>query len=224
MSAVAKPRARSQLRSLAPIVVFDMAGPLVTYQLLRNNGHSEVTSLVLSGVFPIFGVLLTLVRQRRLDVVGALVLFGIALGTGLGLATNNAKVVLLEGTIPTTLFALAMLGSLRARRPLMFYFALESMGRDTPKGRDFAQRWHSRPGFRHSFRVMTVVWGITFLAVAAALIVAIETQSVGTAKSLNNVLPYVVIGLLVAWTIVYAKRGQRKGAQADAARAAANRR
>jgi len=204
-------------------VVFDIAGPLVAYQLLRHNGSSEVTSLVLSGIFPVLGVLLTLVRQRHLDVIGVFVLIGIAVATGLGLATNNAKVVLLESTIPTILFALAMLGSLLTRRPLMFYFAHESMGRDTPKGRDFAQRWHTSAGFRRSFRVMTVVWGITFLAVAGGLIIAIETQSVGTAKSLNNTLPYVVIAILIAWTIFYAKRGQRRGERADAARNAANR-
>ncbi len=212
-------RDRNRFWSLAPIVVFDTAGPLVVYQLLRSNGHSEVTSLILGGVFPVFGVLLTLARDRRIDVIGVLVLVGIAVGVGLGLASGNAKLVLLEGAVPTTLFALAMLGSLLARRPLMFYFAHESMGRDTPKGRDFADRWQY-PGFRHAFRLMTVVWGLTFLAVAAAHIVIVETQSAGTALSISKVLPYVVLAILIAWTVMYAKRGQRQGERADAARRA----
>ncbi len=223
MSTIQPSGNRSQFKSLAPVVVFDIAGPLVVYQLLRSNGHSEVTSLILSGIFPVIGVLLGLTRQRRLDPIGVLVLFGIALGTVVGLATNSAKLLLLEGSVFPTAFALAMLGSLLARRPLMFYFALESMGRDTPKGRTFAQRWHSSPGFRHAFRLMTVVWGVTLLAVAAALIVAVETQSVSTAKTLSNTLPYAAVAILIAWTIAYAKRGQRRGEQADAARAAGNR-
>jgi hypothetical protein len=200
--------------------VFDIAGPLVVFQLLRGNGHSEVTSLIISGTFPVLGVLLTIVRDRRLDVVGALVLTGIAVGVGIGLASHNAKLVLLEGAVPTTIFALALLASLLAPRPLMFHFALESMGRGTRKGREFADLWQY-PGFRHGFRVMTVVWGVTYLAVAAAHIVIIETQSAGTALSISKVLPYVVLAILIAWTVAYAKRGQRQGAQAEAAGRAA---
>lgn len=220
-SAAAPGSDRNRWRSLAPIVVFDMAGPLVVYQLLRGNGHSEVTSLILSGVFPVFGVLLTIARERRIDVIGVLVLIGIAVGIALGLASHSAKLVLLEGAVPTTMFALALLGSLLARRPLMFHFAYESMGRDTPKGRDFANRWQY-PGFRHAFRVLTVVWGLTFLAVAAAHIVVVETQSTGAALSTSKVLRYAVLAILIAWTIAYAKRGQRQGERAAAAGRAAN--
>jgi intracellular septation protein A len=211
---------RSRFSSLAPIIVFDIAGPLVVYQLLRGSGHSQVTSLILCGAVPVLGVLLTIARERRIDVIGVLVLIGIAVGVALGLATHSAKLVLLEGAVPTAMFALALLGSLLARRPLMFHFAHESMGRDTPKGRDFANRWQY-PGFRHAFRVLTVVWGLTFLALAAAHIVVVETQSTGAALSTSKVLRYVVLAILIAWTIMYAKRGQRQGERAEAARRAA---
>jgi intracellular septation protein A len=217
--ASAPPVGRSRFSSLAPIAVFDVAGPLVVYQLLRGNGHSEVTSLIICGAFPVLGALLTIIRDRCIDVIGVLVLTGIALRVGVGLATHSAKLVLLEGSVPTTIFALALLGSLLARRPLMFYFAHESMGRDTPKGRDFADRWQY-PGFRHAFRVMTVVWGVSYLAVAAAHIVIVETQSAGTALSISKVLPYLVLAILIAWTIMYSKHG-RQGERADAARRAA---
>jgi hypothetical protein len=211
---------RSRFSSLAPIAVCDVAGPLVVYQLLRGNGHSEVTSLIIAGVFPVLGVLLTIIRDRRLDVIGMLVLTGIAVKVGLGLASHNTKLVLLAGAVPTTIFALALLGSLLAPRPLMFQFAKESMGRDTPKGHDFADLWQY-PSFRHGFRVMTVVWGVTYLALAAAHIVIVETQSAGTALSISKVLPYLVLAILIPWTILYAKRGQRQGERAEAAGRAA---
>lgn len=200
--------------------MFDVAGPLVVYQLLRGNGHSQVTSLIISGTFPSLGVLLTIIRDRRLDVIGALVLAGIAIGVGLGLATDNTKLVLLKGALPTTIFAFALLGSLLAPRPLMFHFAQESMGRYSPKGRDFADRWQY-PGFRHAFRLMTIVWGVTYLAVAGAHIAVVETQSAGTALSISKVLPYPVLAILIAWTVAYTKRGQRHGERAEAAARAA---
>lgn len=204
---------RTRVQSLAPIVVFDTAGPFLVYTLLRNNGSSQVTALILSGVLPAFGVVLAVVRRRRLDVIGALVLIGLAVATGLGLASGNAKLVLLEGSVPTALFALACLGSLLTRRPLMFRFASEYHGHDTPAGRDFDDRWR-HAGFRHAFRVITVVWGVAYLAEAAFRIVIIETQSTGTAYSISKVLPYAVAAILVAWMLAYGRRSRRKAGPA----------
>jgi hypothetical protein len=200
-------------------VLFDVVGPLAAYYLLRSAGLSTVLALVLSGVLPAFGISLGVVRNRRLDGIGILVLAGIVIGTVLGLASGSAHLVLLDGTVPTAVFGVICLGSLWSKRPLIFRFALESMGPDTPKWRDFADRWRY-PGFRHAFRVITVVWGLAFLAEAAAQVIIIETASTGTAKATSNAMPFVFAGVVVAWNVYYAKRGQRKGElAAKAARA-----
>jgi len=212
-------RDRGRLTSLAPIVFFDIGGPLVVYTELSNNGASTVTALVLSGVLPAVGLLLAAVRHRRLDTIGALVLTGILVGTVLGLVTGSARAVLLEGSVPTALIGLVCLGSLFTRRPLMFRFAYEYMGHDTPKGRDFADRWR-HAAFRRTFRVITVVWGIAYLAEAIANVVIVETQSAGTALSVSKIMPYAVAGALVAWMMVYGSRSRRKGERAAAARVA----
>src|SRR5271169_2443268 len=155
---MAPTRNRSRLWSAAKIAVFDIAGPLVAYSLLRSAGLSSVSALVLSGVLPGVAVLGGLVRHRRLDAIGVLVLAGIAVGTILGLLTGNPRLVLVEGSVPAAVFGLLCLGSLWARRPLIFRFALEFMGGDTPRGRDFDGLWRYH-GFRHAFRLFTVVWG-----------------------------------------------------------------
>lgn len=49
--------------------------------------------------------------------------------------------------MPTAIFGVLCLLSLRSQRPLMFRFALEFLGPDTARGRDFAGRWEE-PGFR----------------------------------------------------------------------------
>src|ERR1035438_6621095 len=92
---------RGRFWPLAKIAVFDIAGPLVGYSLLRSAGLSTVSALVLSGTFPAVGLALGMARDRRVDVVAVLVLLGIAVGTGLGLASGNARLVLLEGSVPT---------------------------------------------------------------------------------------------------------------------------
>ena len=179
-------------------------------------------ALVLSGVLPGVAVLGGLIRHRRLDAVGALVLAGIAVGTVLGLLTGDARLVLVEGSVPTAVFGLLCLASLRSRRPLIFRFALEFMGPDTPRGRDFDGLWQYY-GFRHVFRVFTVVWGVTYLAEAAARIVIVETTSTGTALAVSKVMPYAVAGLLALWMVFYGRRARRQGERLAAQAAKAKR-
>jgi len=213
-------RNRNRFQALAMPVVFDIAGPLVAYQLLRSAGQSAVSALVLSGVFLALGVLAGLVRHRRVDVLGILVLAGIAVGTILGLLSGNARLVLLEGSVPTAMFGLFCLASLWSSRPLIYRFALEFMGADTPKGRDFAALWRY-PGFRHVFRLFTVVWGVTYLAEAVARVVIVETTSTATALTVSKVMPYAVAAALVGWMIAYGRRARRRGEQLAAAEEAA---
>ena len=220
-------RDRSRLWPIAKIVVFDTAGPLVAYTMLRSAGLSSVSALVLSGVLPGVAVLGSLIRHRRLDAVGVLVLAGIAVGTILGLVSGNARLVLMEGSVPTAVFGLLCLASLRSRRPLIFRFALDFMGPDTPRGRDFDGLWRY-PGFRRVFWLFTVVWGLAYLAEAAARIVIVETTSTGTALALSKVMPYAVAGVLVGWMFLYGRHARRQGermaaaAEAAAAEAAAD--
>jgi hypothetical protein len=219
-SQTAQTRNRSRLWSVAKIVVFDLAGPLVAYQLLRSEGLSSVSALVLSGILPGVAVLAGLIRKRRLDAVGALVLAGIAVGSILGLLSGNPRLVLVEGSVPTAVFGLLCLASLRSRRPLIFRFALEFMGGDTPRGREFDGLWRY-DGFRRAFWLFTVVWGVTYLAEAAARVVIVETTSTGTALAISKVMPYAVAGVLAAWMFLYGRHTRRQGERLAAEAAAA---
>src|SRR5947209_7432772 len=201
---------RNRFLGLAMIVVFDIAGPLAAYSLLRSAGQSAVTALVLSGAFPALGVIAGLIRHRRADIIGVLVLAGIAVGTVLGVLSGDPRLVLVEGSVPTAVFGLLCLGSLWAHRPLIYRFAIEFIGADTPKGREFESLWQYH-GFRHTFRLFTVVWGVTYLAEAVARVIIVETTSTGTALTVSKVMPYVVAAGIVAWMIEHARRARRGG-------------
>jgi len=204
------PADRGRLESLAPIVIFDVVGPLAAYYSLVAAGSSAVVALMLSGVLPAFGIALGVVRHRRLDAIGIVVLLGIVVGSAVGLASGSAHLVLLDGTVPPAVFGMACVGSLWSKRPMIYRLALEAIGVDTPKGRDFAERWRY-PSFRHAFRVVTVVWGVCFLVEVVVQVVIVQTASTATAKTTSNAMPLVLGGLVVVWNISYAKRSQRKG-------------
>jgi hypothetical protein len=201
------------------IVVFDIAGPLVAYNLLRSAGFGSVTALVLSGVFPAAGVIIGISRHRRADALGVLVLAGIAVGAVLGLVSHNARLLLDEGSVPTAVLGLLCLASLGTPKPLMYRLAVEFIGPDTPKGREFTGLWQYE-AFRHTFRVITAVWGAGYLAEAAARVVIVQSTSTGTALAISKVLPYTLAAVLTAWTIGYGRYQKRKGERLAAAAAA----
>ena len=205
-----------QLRSITMIVIFDIAAPLVAYKVLRSAGTTAVTALLLSGVFPALGVTVGVIRHRRLDVVGALVLAGIAVGTIVGLISHSARLLLVEGSVPTAIFGVACLGSLWARHPLMFSFAREFTGPDTAKGQEMTRLWQYE-GYRRIFRVITAVWGVAFLLEAALRVVIVYNTSTGTALTISKVTPFLFAGIMVAWTVAYGTHQKRKGERMAAA-------
>lgn len=207
-----------RLRPIVMIVIFDVAAPLAAYGVLRSAGLTAVTALLLSGVFPLLGVAISAIRNRRLDVVGALVLAGIAVGTVAGLVSHSARLLLIEGSVPTAVFGVACLGSLWARRPLMFSFGLEFTGPDTAKGREMTSLWQYE-GYRRIFRIITTVWGIGFLIEAALRVVIVFNTSTGTALASSKVTPFVFAAILSAWTVAYGAHHKKKGERAAAAAA-----
>jgi hypothetical protein len=213
-----------RLRSIAMIAIFDIGGPLLAYHLLQSNGVATVPALVLSGVLPAIGVIIGIVRHRRVDAVGVLVLAGIVIGAILGLVSHNPKLVLDEGSVSTGVFGLICLGSLATDKPMMYRFALEFMGADTERGREFAGLRQYQE-FRRAFVVITVVWGAAYLIEAVARVIIVQETSAGTALAVSKVLPYAVAGVLIAWTIGYGRLQKRRGdriAAGYAAAAAAN--
>jgi hypothetical protein len=191
------------------ILVFDLGGPLLVYSLLRSDGLSAVAALILSGIPPALGIVIGAVVDRRLDIIGVVVLAGLLVGTVAGLVSNNARLYLVEGAVPSLVFALACLFSLRSAKPLIYRFAVELLGRDTPKGREVVGAWQY-PGFRRAFRVITAAWGIAYLIEVGVRLVVIESTSTGIALLFSKLIPYVCAFALSLWTLAYGEHEKKK--------------
>jgi hypothetical protein len=199
--------------SLLSIAVFDVGGPLAVYYSLRAAGFSTVVALVVSGLLPAVGIGLSVRRHRRVDAIGVVVLFGILIGTVAGLASGSARLVLIDGTVPTGVLGIVCFASFLTSRPFMYRVALEFTGPETAQGREFVKMWH-HPGFRRSFRIITVVWGVTFIAETVAQIAIIEYASASIAKTTSNLMPIAVAALVTAWTVLYGRRQRTRAERA----------
>jgi hypothetical protein len=198
------------------ILVFDLGGPLLAYTLLRSGGMSTVAALIISGIFPALGIAIGALVDRRLDIIGVVVLAGLVVGTVAGLVSNNARLYLVEGAVPSLVFALACLVSLRSSKPLIYRFAVELLGPDTPKGRDVVGAWRY-PGFRRAFQVITAAWGAAYLVEVAARLAVVETTSTGIALLFSRLIPYIFAFALSLWTLVYGEHEKKKAEQLAAA-------
>jgi len=201
------------------ILVFDLGGPFLAYTLLHSGGMGTVAALIISGIFPALGIAIGALVDRRLDIIGVVVLAGLVVGTVLGLISNNARLYLVEGAVPSLVFALACLGSLRAAKPLIYRFAVELPGPDTPKGRDVIGAWQ-HPGFRRAFQVITAAWGVAYLVEVAARLVVVETTSTGIALLFSKLVPYAFALGLSVWTLAYGEHEKKKAEQLAAVAAA----
>ena len=210
----------SRVRQIGMILAFDLVGPLLAFSLLRSGGMSTVSALIISGIFPALGIAIGALVDRRLDIIGVVVLAGLVVGTVLGLISHNARLYLLEGAVPSLVFAVACLVSLRAAKPLIYRFAVELIGPDTPKGRDAIDAWRY-PGFRRAFQVITAAWGVAYLIEVAGRLVIVEMTSTGIALLFSKLVPYVFALGLSVWTLGYGEHEKRKAEQlAEAAGAA----
>jgi hypothetical protein len=196
-------------RTLLTTLVFDICGPLLTYRALHVAGASDVVALLASGVPPAFGVAIAAKRHARLDVIGALVLLGVAIGTSLGLLTHEPKLILLEGAVPTLLFSLACLLSVVVRRPLMFVLLRAIAGTRGITASELRALGRSS-ATRDDFRVITLVWGFGFLVESLLKAAVVLNSSTGLALTVSKVMAYPVAAVLLLWTAWYLRRARRR--------------
>jgi uncharacterized membrane protein len=201
------------LANWLPTMLFNIALPIITYALLTSYGMADAPALALSGFWPLLELGISFARTRHVDEFSIMVLVFLVIGVVASLAFNDARLLLVKDSAVTGLFGVVLLASLLAPRPLMFYF-----GRKFATGGDPARVpwWNGLwqyPGFRRSQRILTVVWGVAFLAEAALRVLLSYTLPVPTAIVVTSILPYVVLGLLIFGTVTYGRRAGRRNAQ-----------
>jgi hypothetical protein len=197
---------------LVRTVGLDLVGPLVVYRVAVGAGMSQVWALVVAGAPPTLGVAIDWIRWRRLDVVGAVVLSGLAFNVAMALVTDSTKAVLLDGALTTAGFGVLCGLSLGRHRPLIFYFAQAFYGGpQSTSGAELESEYDAHDEARGFWRTVTIVWGLVSVVQAAVLVVAVEELNTSTALAVNKVVPWLVTGGLMAWSFAWGRRLRASG-------------
>lgn len=198
------------LANWAPTIVFNIAGPILVYNSLVNHGWSKSAALMLSALLPILEIAATYAIKRRIDDFGVFTLIILALTLLSFLAFDSARAILLKDAALTGVLGVGILGSLALSRPFAYYMGRKFATDGSQASRDWWENLWQYPNFRHTNRVITIVWGTVFLIDCAARVVLTFALSTTAMQSFNTVSLYVVIGATVFWTISYSNRRKKE--------------
>jgi hypothetical protein len=196
------------VREHLPSVLFGGILPIGVYFVARNHVHGDTPALIMAGCVSALWVVIEFVRRRTVDVIGVAVLLGFAAGvtTSLLFGGNDYMLKVRDGFL-TLLFGIACIVTLYTHdRPAFFYVSRYfSAGNDPVKVSAF-DRLHDVPRGRHTFRTLSVLWGIGLVVDASSRLVLAEMLPTGTFIAISPIITGSVLGSLVVFTVVYTKR------------------
>ena len=200
------------VRQLLPSILFGALVPLGVYYAVRHHVHSDAQALIIAGLFPVAWILVQFVRQRTVDPVGAIVLFGFAIGVLTStLLGGNAYVLKIRDSVFTAGFGLVCLISIFTHgRPAIFFVGRYlSAGNDPDKVAAFDEL-HELPTGQRTFRVLTLVWGVGLLIEASSRLVLAAVLPTGVFLGVSPAITGVCIGAMFLFTVRYSNRARRQ--------------
>ncbi len=207
------------LRALAPSVIGGAIVPLAVYYAVRHQVHGDATALAIAGIPAAGWVAFTWVRSRKLDPIGAVVLFGFIAGLAVSTAMGgNAFVLKVRDSVFTALFGVVCLMSLRfLPRPMMFYIGRAlSAGEDPVRIGAYDQLWDLPPA-RRTFAIITTVWGVGLICEAAARVTMAAILPTGPFLAASPALAAVAFGGMFAFTVRYSRWSRERVQEQQAA-------
>lgn len=196
------------------VTVLDLVAPVALYYGLRAAGASVWAALAVGAVLPAASAVADLVRRRHTDSMGLLVLATLALSAVLSLVTGSPRALLARDGLLTGAWAAFLYASLLAARPATLVISRPLLeGRrvynpatrrwEPPARQSWDELWERVPGFRHAWRVITVIWGTGILIDAALRVIMAATLPVSVAPGLGGALWPVTFAILQVITNVY---------------------
>ncbi|MEK4418636.1 VC0807 family protein [Bacillus sp. FSL K6-0268] len=186
-------------KSLIFTLVINIIVPYISYIVLVPY-TSHINALIISSIAPLLETLYSLIRMHKVDVFSAVIFFSLVLSIIAVLIGGNERFILLRESYITGIMGSVFLVSLLFSKPLIFYFA-----RRFSNNPQLDYKWEQSASMRRTFRVLTRVWGLTFLFEAMIKIVLVYSLSVETFLLVSTFITYSLIGLIILWTIHYVK-------------------
>ncbi|WP_338931908.1 VC0807 family protein [Streptomyces netropsis] len=193
-------RGRALLRSLSPLIV-DALVPMALYYVLKGFGMGTVAALAWSSVVPALRTVWSLVKDRRLNALAALILVVNLAGLAFSTVSGDARLMLAKDSGVSSVIGIVVLVSAYAGRPLMSTGLKPWVTKGHPARVAAWERLSaSSEPFRRAELTFSAVWGGALLAECVARVVGAYVLPVDTMVWLGNVILgfAIVFAMLVA--------------------------
>lgn len=181
--------------SLLPMILCTVIAPYVIFRLASPH-MSMVDALLLAAVPPAFMNVIDLVRQRRLNLIGSLVLVGILIKLISAVLVKDARLVLISDSLMLGVYGILMLGSLFSGKPLLLTLARSAMaGMPAAERERMERRWLARSSSKFAF--LTALWGAGLLMILLVNTLLVYTLSVPQFLLVSPIVQYGIIGGMI---------------------------
>jgi intracellular septation protein A len=188
---------------MLPTLIFDVAMPIVAFNVLTRHGVSTLWALVAGGLFPAINNLRIFIKSRRLEPLGIIVMTFLVVGTAASLISGSVFFALIKESFLTATFGLICLGSLFTGRPLLFYVMRQFVAGDDPVRLQWWNGLWEYPHFSAAQRYVTAVWGIAYLIEATLRVGFALVLPPAQVVAISPVMAFGVMIVLIAWTRRY---------------------
>ncbi len=211
-SLAAQAGGRAQFRQILLGMVWDVVPSIVAYYACRALGASPYVSLLAGTLVAGIRVAYVAIRARTFDAFAGFMVAIFGFGLVMSFVTGDERFLLVKESFGTGAAGLAFLGSCFVGRPLIFHAARRFSAPSEAARAGWEDMWHSSPGFRRTFFVLSAGWGAGLLVEAAVRVVLVYLLPVDVMAGLSSVLAIAGFVVLLTWNMWYIRRVQARRA------------
>jgi hypothetical protein len=186
-------------------IAVNFALPFLVYRATRDR-LGDVNALMAASAPPLVWSILEFVRRRRIDALSLLVLAGIVLSLIAFIGGGGVRFLQLREQLVSAVIGLVFLGSAAIGKPLIYQLARASMRRSAAGRVDWFEALRDDPRFRRVMMLMTLGWGVAFVAQAVACGALVFALSIKSYLIVSPIIGYSALGATAAWSFWYARR------------------
>lgn len=192
-------------------VVFEVVVPMALFYGLRAAGVSQWWALMAGVVVVAPYAVWTIVRNRRVDLLGLVTLSVLLLSVVLGLLSDDPRTLVIREGWTAALGGLIgawMLVTVVIGRPAQLALGrtMAEIKRGAEGAAAWAARWDTDARFRRGLRIDTAVWGVVLVANAVVHVVLVYTLPIDLISLVTTVAWFGAMACLIAWHVWYLRK------------------
>jgi hypothetical protein len=164
-----------------------------------------------SALPPLISNIISILRTRKLDAFGTMILLGIIVSIGAIFLGGDPKILLIRESIFTVALGIACFVSLLLPKPLMFYIGRHFATDGTPEKLAIYDAMWQYKGFRSTNYLITIVWGAAWISEFILRVILVFTLSIPQFLIVSPIIFNAITVALIIWTMTYSFRSARRG-------------